>query len=139
MYNYQSTLQASQKINWHVEDLIGPEKSLDFSKPFLPEALACTVPIACLNPWEKLTLNQIRGNSYLHLFILVEQFIIPMVLDQLKAKGFEDIYAVQALLCFAEEEGKHIQLFKQFALAFQQGFASPCLYLEPVAEVAQTL
>jgi hypothetical protein len=139
MYSYESTLQAALKIDWRVEDLIGPGKSLDFSKPFLPESLVRSQTITCLTPQEQLILNQIRGNSYLNLFILVEQFIIPTVLDQLKDKGFEDIVALQALLCFAEEEGKHIQLFQEFTAAFKQGFITPCFCLEPLSEITQAI
>lgn len=36
--------------------------------------------ITCLDVDEKRKLNQIRGNSYCHLFSFVEEFIIPMVL-----------------------------------------------------------
>src|SRR5262249_7290305 len=39
-YTYQATLAASERIHWRVEDLIGDDKRLDFSRPFLPESLA---------------------------------------------------------------------------------------------------
>jgi hypothetical protein len=35
-YSYQETLQLSEKSNWRVEDLIGGDKRLDFTRPFLP-------------------------------------------------------------------------------------------------------
>ena len=35
-YNYQETLAASVKANWRVEDIIGGDKRLDFTKPFSP-------------------------------------------------------------------------------------------------------
>jgi len=31
-YSYEATLEASDKINWRVEDLIGGDKRLDFTK-----------------------------------------------------------------------------------------------------------
>ena len=37
-YTYQATLAASEKINWRVEDIIGGERRLNFTKPFLPES-----------------------------------------------------------------------------------------------------
>ena len=125
-YTYQSTLKDALRVNWRVEDLIGGDKPLDFTKPFLPDSLAGVNIIQCLNHKEKLILNQIRGNSYLHLFALVEEFIIPMVLDQLQRMGYNDIYAAQALLCFAEEESKHIHLFRRFAEEFELSFGTPC-------------
>lgn len=125
-YTYQSTLKDALRVNWRVEDLIGGDK-LDFTKPFLPDSLAGVNVIQCLNHREKLILNQIRGNSYLHLFALVEEFIVPMVLDQLRRMGYQDIYAAQALLCFAEEESKHIHLFRRFAEEFELSFRTPCV------------
>jgi hypothetical protein len=136
VHPYQRVWQDAQKVNWQVHDLINPTRCLDFTKPFLPESLVRTEDIGCLNPSEQLTLNHIRGCSYLHLFVLVEQFIIPMVLEQVKRLGFDDIFATQALLGFAEEEGKHIHLFQEFATAFEAGFGHPCDRLESTAAMA---
>jgi len=138
-FTYQSILQDAYKVNWRVDDLIGTDKPLDFTKPFLPEALVGVEEIQCLSDRDKLTLNQIRGKSYLHLFILVEEFIIPMVLEQIRVKGFDDIAATQALLCFAEEEGKHIHLFQRFTEEFDRGFGSVCDCISPVAELANKI
>ena len=138
-YTYESTWREAQKVTWQVDDLIGPDKPLDFDKAFLPETIARVDDIACLSPSEKRILNQIRGNSYLHLFVLVEQFIIPMVLDRVKSLGYHDIFATQALLGFAEEEGKHIHLFQSFAQAFEQGFGHPCDCIGPTADIAATI
>ena len=109
---YASILKDAAKVNWQVQDLIGEDKALDFTKPFLPEPLAHTEAIACLNATERLKLNQIRGNSYLQLFGLVEEFILPLVVEHVKAIGCDRIEATQAYLCFAEEESKHIHLFR---------------------------
>ena len=35
-YNYQETLAASVKANWRVEDIIGGEKRIDFTKQIKP-------------------------------------------------------------------------------------------------------
>ena len=39
-YTYESALATAQKVNWKIEDIIGGDKRLDFSKPFMPESLA---------------------------------------------------------------------------------------------------
>jgi len=62
-YTYQVALAASEKIRWRVEDIIGGDKRLDFTKPFVPESLARVEPLSCLTPKEQWTLNQIRGNA----------------------------------------------------------------------------
>jgi len=59
-------LAASEKVHWRVEDLIGPDKSFDFSRPFLPESLASTRSLAFLSEAERRALNQIRAHGYLH-------------------------------------------------------------------------
>lgn len=135
-FTYQSIWQDAQRVDWQVSDLISPDRPLDFTRPFLPEAIARVTDIACLSSQEQLTLNQIRGKSYLHLFVVVEQFIIPMVLDQIKVMGYGDIFATQALLGFAEEEGKHIHLFQSFNKAFEQGFHAHCDCVGPTEAIA---
>src|SRR6476620_1522559 len=113
-YSYQAALEASDKINWKIEDIIGGDKRLDFRRPFMPESLARTDELPFLTPVERLKLNQIRGHAYLTIFGLVEEFILPFVLDQSRANLSEDDFRTRALLRFAGEEAKHIQLFKQF-------------------------
>lgn len=76
-YSYQAALAASERINWKVEDLIGGEEKLDFTKPFMPESLAQVKQLSFLTDEEQKTLNQIRGHEYLSMFGLVEEFILP--------------------------------------------------------------
>jgi hypothetical protein len=80
-YTYQNVLEVSQRINWRVEDLIGGDHRLDFTRPFMPEPLARVESLNFLTPREQVVLNQIRGHGYLSLFGLVEEFILPFVLD----------------------------------------------------------
>ncbi len=83
-YSFRETLVASQRINWRIEDIIGADKPLDFSKPFLPESLARTANMYFLTTGERLILNQIKGHTYLATFGLVEEFILPFVLDHVR-------------------------------------------------------
>ncbi|HBB34848.1 MAG TPA: hypothetical protein DDZ80_09400 [Cyanobacteria bacterium UBA8803] len=137
--SYEQALHRAAKVNWRVEDIIGEEKRLDFTKRFLPEVLARVNDIQCLNEREKLLLNQIRGNSYLHIFGLVEEFIVPCVINHVKTTGLADITATQALLHFAEEESKHIRLFRRFAEEFKLGFGSRCEGIGPVQDIANAV
>jgi hypothetical protein len=79
-YDYQTNLEASLRINWRIEDVIGG-RQFDYGKPFLPDSLAGVTGIRCLNAKEKLTLNHIRGYTYLYMFGLVEEYILPSVVD----------------------------------------------------------
>ena len=51
-YSYQGALEASERIGWRVEDIIGGEKRLDFTKPFMPESLAQVKQLSFLTPAE---------------------------------------------------------------------------------------
>ena len=135
-YTYQSVLAASEMIHWRIEDIIGGDKRLDFHKPFMPESLARVEPLSFLNSEEKRILNQIRGNAYLTIFGLVEEFILPFVLDHVRPHLQDDDYRVRALMKFAGEEAKHIQLFKHFRQEFEDGFGTDCPVIGPPEAIA---
>ena len=66
-YRYDTCLEGSIKNAWTVDDCF-QGRDFDFSKAFLPERIAGVGAIGCLSDEEKLKLNQIRGNSYCHIF-----------------------------------------------------------------------
>lgn len=138
-YSYQETLSASEKIHWRVEDIIGDDKKLDFRKPFMPESLARVEPLEFLTPSERLALNQIRGHAYLSIFGLVEEFILPFVVDHARQNLNGDDYRVRALLQFAGEEAKHIQLFKAFRKEFDRDFVITCSVIGPAQDIAREI
>ena len=96
-YTYRDTLAASQRVNWRVEDIIGPDKPLDFSRPFLPESLVRARPLELSSDRETLLLNQIRGHAYLCIFGLVEEFILPFVVDHARSHLHGDSFRTRAL------------------------------------------
>ena len=134
-YSYQGALEASERIAWRVEDIIGGDKRLDFSKPFMPESLAQVRKLSFLSPEQQRTLNQIRGHEYVAMFGLVEEFILPYVVDHARPQLSGDDYRVRALLQFAGEEAKHIHLFKSFRREFEAGFSSKCEFIGPAEDV----
>ncbi len=138
-YTYSGALATSEKMRWTLQDVIGAESQLDFSKPFLPESLARVEPLSFLTPNEKLILNQIRGHAYLTMFGTVEEFILPFVMDNARPRLNDDDYRVRALLAFAGEEAKHIQMFKIFREQFQHGFPTPCNVIGPPADIASAV
>ena len=138
-YSYQATLRASDSIHWRIEDIIGGDRRLDFTKPFMPESLARVEALTFLTSDEKQILNQIRGNAYLSIFGLVEEFILPFVLDHARSQLQGDDYRVRALLQFASEEAKHIQLFKRFRQDFEDGFGTECSVIGPPEAIASAI
>lgn len=138
-YTYKEALRASERISWRVEDLIGDDKPLDFDRPFMPETLAQVSGLSFLTPAEQVTLNQIRAHGYLYIFGMVEEFILPFVLDHARPQLSPDDYRTRALLEFAAEEAKHIHLFKRFRDVFLAGFGSDCAVIGPPEAVARAV
>lgn len=130
-FSFKNCLERAERINWRVDELIGPRRQLDFSKPFMPESLARTDAMTFLTPGERLQLNQIRGHAYLAIFGLVEEFILPFLLDKARPDVSGESYRSRALLEFAAEEAKHIHLFRTFREAFDDGFNSRCEVIGP--------
>jgi hypothetical protein len=124
-YSYDVCLQNSVKSAWTVEDCFRG-RDFDFTKPFLPERIAGVNSISCLDLGEKRMLNQIRGNSYCHIFAFVEEYIVPMVVDRARADVYGDETRLWSLLRFAEEEVKHQQMLRQACQQFEAGFGISC-------------
>ncbi|MEA3053738.1 MAG: hypothetical protein QOG72_2641 [Sphingomonadales bacterium] len=135
-FNFSDVLASSAKAAWQVEDVLPPQAELDFGRRFLPEALARTDALAFLSGDEKRVLNQIRGHEYLTIFGLVEEFILPFVLDHARPHLNGDDHRVRALLNFAGEEAKHIHLFRLFHRRFTEGFGTPCESIGPAEAIA---
>jgi hypothetical protein len=138
-FSYQAALAAAQRVNWKIEDIVGGDRCLNFTRPFLPEALAQTGRLIFLTGEERRVLNQIRGHAYLHIFGLVEEFILPFLLDHARARLDGDDHEIRALLQFAGEEAKHIQLFKRFRAEFEAGFGHGCAVIGPADEIAKAV
>ena len=134
-FSYEATLASSLRAQWRLDDVLRADQELDFSRNFLPESLARTAAIASLNPFEQRILNQISAHQYLSVFGIVEEFILPFLIDHARPHLLEDDWRVRALLNFAGEEAKHIHLFKRFHEAFVRGFPVECQVIGPSEEI----
>jgi hypothetical protein len=130
-FNYQATLASSLRAQWHLDDVLRADQELDFSRNFMPESLARTAAIDGLNPFELRILNHISAHQYLSIFGIVEEFILPFVIDHARPYLLGDDWRVRAILNFASEEAKHIHLFKRFHEAFVRGFPVECRMIGP--------
>jgi hypothetical protein len=92
-----------------------------------------------LSESERLILNHIRGATYLHIFGLVEEFILPFVVERARDKVHADKSGARALLTFAEEEAKHQVLFQRFSDEFHSGFATPIDFIGPAQDIADAV
>ena len=135
-YSYQRGFVESQKSRFNLDDVLSSEARLDFSRPFLPESLARCQGFDFLLPREQLLFNQIRAHGYLYLFGVVEEFILPFLLERLGENPSSDPWRTQALLGFAGEESKHIQMFRLFREDFASGFGSSPQVIGPPQAIA---
>lgn len=134
-FNYEAVLSISERAAWRLDDVLAPDQTLDFSRPFLPEPLARTEAAPGLDARERRVLNHIAGHQYLVLFGVIEEFILPFLLDHARPHLNQDDFRVRALLNFACEEAKHIQLFRRFHAAFEAGFGTNCQVIGPAEAI----
>ena len=130
-FNYEATLASSLRAQWQLDDVLRADQELDFSRNFMPESLARTAALDTLNPFEQRILNQISAHQYLCIFGVVEEFILPFLIDHARPALRGDDWRVRALINFASEEAKHIHLFKRFHEAFKRGFPVECQMIGP--------
>lgn len=135
--SFEAIVATSERVAWKLDDVLSPREELDFGRPMLPESLAETHGSGLLEAREALVLNHIRSHGYLATFGLVEEFILPYVLHHVDDRAAEELAETRALLAFATEEAKHIELFRRFAAAFTRGFGRPCPVIGPAEAIAQ--
>jgi len=135
-YNFKDVLMTSARAAWQIEDVLPNGSKLDFSLDFLPQSLARTADAPGLDDEQRRALNHIRGHEYLSIFGLVEEFILPFVLDHARPQLDGDDERVRALLNFASEEAKHIHLFKLFHQLFTDAFGTECAVIGPPETIA---
>ena len=135
-FDFEDVLATSVRSAWQIEDVLPEGSRLDFSRRFMPESLARTAAAPALDDEGRLILNQIAGHQYLAIFGLVEEFILPFVLDHARPQLDGDDHRIRALLNFAGEEAKHIHLFRMFYRLFAEDFGTECPMIGPAEAVA---
>lgn len=134
---YASALRASEQVAWKLDEVLPEGSVLGFERPFLPDSLAGASALEFLSAPEQLALNQIRAHGYLCTFGLVEEFILPFVLERLSERVNARLNELLALLAFAGEEAKHIELFRRFRAAFERGFGQRCDVIGPASAIRE--
>ena len=139
-FKYPAILAASNRAAWQIDDVIGPGAALDFARPFMPEILARTADLDMLSDEERLTLNHIRAHEYLSLFGLVEEFILPFVLDHVRADLPEPTTCGSARCCNSRRKRPSISSCSSASTqAFTAGFGTRCEMIGPPEAVAKVV
>jgi hypothetical protein len=134
-FTYEAVLGSSLRAQWELDDVLRADQELDFTRNFLPESLARTGEIDSLDADEQRILNQITAHQYICMFETVEAFVIPFLMDHARAALGGDPWRLRALTNFADEEAKHIHLFRRFHQAFVRGFRPQVQLLGPSRKI----
>jgi hypothetical protein len=137
-YTYGTALQRSFENAWTVDDCF-QGRDFDLNKSFLPDRIAGVNAIRCLTDDDKRMLNQVRGNSYCHIFAFVEEYIVPLVLDRARADVYGDETRLWSLLHFAEDEVKHQEMLRRACEQFESGFGVTCGLVQGRETVAESV
>jgi uncharacterized OsmC-like protein len=136
---YGRVLAAAERVDWRIEDVLPEGTRFDFARPFLPEELTGAGALGFLDAGEQLALGHVRAAGYLGIFGIVEEMILPFVVAHTKTAALGDLTPVRALLRFAAEEAKHIELFRRFRATFDRDFGGACGLIGPADAFAQAV
>jgi hypothetical protein len=110
---YARCVRISKKVEWQIDRDLLRERTLDFSRKFLPDGLTLLDRLDFLPPQDARLLSQIQGRTYAYLFGLVERFISARMLEQTRGHILGDQHALEGLVRFSGEELKHQELFRR--------------------------
>jgi hypothetical protein len=111
-YSYARCLANAYKVNWKIEEVLG-ERRFDATKRWLPLRLSAAAHATVLDADERRKLTHVEMASYAHLFAYVEEFIAPKVTELSQDFRIERREVFDALVNFAAEEVKHMNMFRQ--------------------------
>lgn len=113
MNRYAVAIDASKRVRWDIDRDVIRGREFDFSRKFLPDALALIERFGHLSAEGRRFVTQIQGRTYANMFGLVERFIGAKVLEVSREHWLGDQKALEALVRFADEEIKHQELFRR--------------------------
>ena len=102
-FNYEATLASSLRAQWQLDDVLRePTRSSISRATSCPRAWPARPRSTALNPFEQRILNQISAHQYLSIFGIVEEFILPFLLDHARPHLLDDDWRVRAHPQFRE-------------------------------------
>ena len=110
---YAKCIDASKRVRWDIDRDVIRGRTFDFSKKFLPDALARIQNFAFATPAEKRFISQIQGRTYANMFGMVERSIGAKLLEVTRPHALGDQVVFESLVRFTDEELKHQELFRR--------------------------
>ena len=118
---YAKSIEASKRVRWDIDRDVIRGRTFDFSRKFLPDALARIQNFAFATPNEKRFISQIQGRTYSNMFGLVERYIGAKTLEITAPHALGDQVAFEALVRFTDEELKHQEMFRRIEAMIAAG------------------
>ena len=137
-YSYAECLQTAYRVNWRISDVIGDHR-FDPSRRWLPARLSGIDTVSCLSEEDKTKLTHVEMGAYAHLFGYVEEFIAPKMLALAQDFEIDDRAAFGALVNFAAEEVKHMNLFREVRSLVGEAVGFPLVLLGDEKAVARAV
>jgi len=138
MYSYADCLQTAYRVNWKIGDVIASHR-FDPARRWLPAALSGAGRISSLTDDEKTKLTHVEMGAYAHLFGYVEEFIAPKMLGLAQDFEIDDRPAFDALVNFASEEVKHMNLFREVRALVDKAVEFPLALIGDEKAVARVV
>jgi hypothetical protein len=126
-------------VRWEIDRDVIRGRSFDYTRKFLPDALARISAFAFATPDERRFLSQIQGRTYANMFGLVERYIGVKLLEVTYAVALEDQVATEALVRATDEELKHQELFRRLEVMMAAGMPKGYAFLPNPNDVARAV
>jgi hypothetical protein len=131
-------LQTAYRVNWRIADVIGTHR-FDRARRWLPASLSAIGRVPGLSEEEQITLTHVEMGAYAHLFGYVEEFIAPKMLGLAQECEIDDRAAFDALVNFAAEEVKHMNLFREVRALVDKALEFPLALIGDEKAVARAV
>ena len=114
---YAKTIEASKRIRWDIDRDVIRGREFDYTRHFLPDALARMDRFDFLDAGERRLLSQVQGRTYANMFALVERFIGAKMMELTRHHALGDQVVAESLVRLTDEELKHQEMFRRIEAA----------------------
>ncbi|WP_338846483.1 hypothetical protein V8J88_22400 [Massilia sp. W12] len=136
---YARCVENSRHRQWDLERDVIRGRTLSSDMRFLPDGISRVGALDFLTESEKIRLSQVQGRTYAHMFGMFERFIGIKALELCRRYALSDQIALQALICFVDEELKHQEMFARIEQMATQVMPPGYRFVLPVVDVALSM
>jgi hypothetical protein len=136
---YAKCIEASRRVRWEIDRDVIRGRDFDYTRHFLPDALARMDRFDFLDAGERRLLSQVQGRTYANMFALVERFIGAKMMELTRHHALGDQVVAESLVRLTDEELKHQELFRRLEAMMAAGMPAGYRFLPPANDVANAV